>query len=89
MTKTMDGKHASTLAVLSMCRHQRDKYAKKATTSLMGTLPEELQVLGRAILDHDTTNLEAAAYIDWSDALKAAKTWKRAPKRGKRRVKRA
>jgi hypothetical protein len=82
MMKTMDGKHASTLAILAMCRHQRDKYAKKANKELVATLPEELRPLGQAILDGDKSNLEAAAYIAWNESLRS-----KDDKRGKRRGK--
>jgi hypothetical protein len=66
----MNGKYASILAELAMGRNLKDTFSIKMNKKDLEELPKELQIVGRAILNEDRNNEEAAAYIDWANSLK-------------------
>jgi hypothetical protein len=63
----MNGKHAATLALLAMCRKAKD--SETMHNQELNSLPAELRIVGRAILDEDISNAEAGQYIVWADSL--------------------
>ncbi len=70
MSMIHKGKHASILAHLSMSRNLKDEQSTQLNKRELELLPEELQVVGAAILNDDLDNEEAKQYILWADSLR-------------------